>query len=331
MSQKSNPGKPFRKLPTRQVDRRRRIADMPEKVAGRLTRLVAHALGERQVDWLLGKPLSQGFGFSPRIIKSARTRGQRAQISAEVGQFQYQRAIENVLLRTLCRIEADFFRGQIDLDWAGVFFDLAKRTENPGKQDLWAGLLAREISQPGAVPVVALRRLYEFSGDDLALFSKFAPWVINNFVVRLEMDFFEDSGVDQNSILYFEELGLLRTNRDMSKVFQSQSSAVYRTHILYNDVVLRIASDDVDQTLTLPIYRLSEAGVVLAHAIQREATMIADREYVLALIAILRKRGFTVQEAAILEQRGEVVARHSDFCEMFIWPNKPPVLARKGD
>ena len=90
MLQKSNLGKLFRKLPTRQADRRRRIAEMPEKVAGRLTKLVAHALGERQVDWLLGKPLSQGFGSSPRIIKTAKTRGQRAQISAEVVQFQYQ-------------------------------------------------------------------------------------------------------------------------------------------------------------------------------------------------------------------------------------------------
>ena len=315
----------------RQVDRRRIIAAMAPSVAKRLIQMVNHTLGKGQTDWLLGRRLSASSVPRKSDKISLRSRKQRAYSSAAVELVRRQKAIENVLLRMLHRVDADAVDGTIDLDWAVIFVDLAGRTDNPGKQDLWAQLLARELSHPGSVPVVALRRLYEFSSADMALFSTFAPWVIKNYVTRLELTFFEDRGINQNNILYFEEIGLLRPNRDMAKVFQSQSSANFRTHLLYADVVLRVASDNAGQTLSLPIYRLTEAGAALAYAIQKEAAMIADSDYVLALIALIKRHGFKVQQAAILEQQGEVVARHSDFCEMFIWPSKPPLHAKQND
>ena len=122
----------------------------------------------------------------------------------------------------------------------------------------------------------------------------------------------------------------MRTHREMSKVFQSQNGSQYRTHLLYRDVVLRVENDDPTLTLTLPCYRLTEAGARLAQLMQDVGGRTADGEFILELIKLLQKRGFRVHQAAILEQRGEVVSRHSDFCEMFVLATEPLPSEKKS-
>ena len=224
----------------------------------------------------------------------------------------------------------DLAAGNVDLDWVAIFWALAESAASPRKQALWAHLLAAEALAPGHCPAIALRRLSELTADDLERFDRLAAFAIKNFVARLPNEFFDRKGVSQDDILYFEELGLLRTNREMSKVFQSQNGSQYRTHLLYRDVVLRVENDDPTLTLTLPCYRLTEAGARLAQLMQHVGGRTADGEFILDLIKLLQKRGFRVHQAAILERRGEVVSRHSDFCEMFVLATEPLPSEKKS-
>src|SRR3546814_3449343 len=70
-----------------------------------------------------------------------------------------------------------------------------------------------------------------------------------------------------DQILLLEEYGLVRTNRDLNRVFLSQRTDRFSTNLLYADKALRITHDDPRNQLTLPCYRLTEAGTTLARAL----------------------------------------------------------------
>ena len=307
----------------RPADRRRAAAAAPSLAVDRLAQMVTAALGPAQRAWLLGRKAS------PVDLTAAMARGGVLQ------RGRAQATIERILdasfdLLTAPGATDDLAAGNVDLDWAAIFWALAESAASPRKQALWAHLLAAEALAPGHCPAIALRRLSELTADDLERFDRLAAFAIKNFVARLPNEFFDRKGVSQDDILYFEELGLLRTNREMSKVFQSQNGSQYRTHLLYRDVVLRVENDDPTLTLTLPCYRLTEAGARLAQLMQDVGGRTADGEFILDLIKLLQKRGFRVHQAAILEQRGEVVSRHSDFCEMFVLATEPLPSEKKS-
>ena len=316
----------------RPADRRRAAATAPSLAVDRLAQMVTAALGPAQRAWLLGRKAS------PVDSAAAMARGgvlQRGHAGAAAAAGRAQATIERILDASLDLLTApgatdDLAAGNVDLDWAAIFWALAESAASPRKQALWAHLLAAEALAPGHCPAIALRRLSELTADDLERFDRLAAFAIKNFVARLPNEFFDRKGVSQDDILYLEELGLLRTNREMSKVFQSQNGSQYRTHLLYRDVVLRVENDDPTLTLTLPCYRLTEAGARLAQLMQDVGGRTADGEFILDLIKLLQKRGFRVHQAAILEQRGEVVSRHSDFCEMFVLATEPLPSEKKS-
>ena len=310
-------------LAKRPADRRRAAAAAPSLAVDRLAQMVTAALGPAQRAWLLGRKAS------PVDSAAAMARGGVLQ------RGRAQATIERILDASLDFLSApgatdDLAAGNVDLDWAAIFWALAESAASPRKQALWAHLLAAEALAPGHCPAIALRRLSELTADDLERFDRLAAFAIKNFVARLPNEFFDRKGVSQDDILYFEELGLLRTNREMSKVFQSQNGSQYRIHLLYRDVVLRVENDDPALPLTLPCYRLTEAGARLAQLMQDVGGRTADGEFILDLIKLLQKRGFRVHQAAILEQRGEVVSRHSDFCEMFVLATEPLPSEKKS-
>ena len=117
-----------------------------------------------------------------------------------------------------------------------------------------------EVTRPGAVPPATFRALAGLSGPLLALLRKAAQLAINNFIVRLGDDFFKDRGLNGDAVLLLEEYGLIRTNRDLSKVFRSQVKERFSTNLLYGDNILRVTHDDAKLELTLPCYRLTDAG-----------------------------------------------------------------------
>lgn len=144
-----------------------------------------------------------------------------------------------------------------------------------------------------------------------------ASLAINNFFVRLSDDFNAERGLVGDVILLLEEYGLLRTNRDMTKVFRSQIETKFTTNLLYNDKILRIVHDDPKKELVMPCYRLTDAGAALTTAVIQEENIGTDMEYVLEILRHVQKQGCTVMQADILKRASDnVVSKHSTFSEI---------------
>jgi hypothetical protein len=274
---------------------------------------VVTMLGTAQRDWLLsvqgldGPPESDGDAGRPR----------RAEARLDHQTRRRQANLDAILFHALARLPGAVDEGEIDPDWSARLFDLAADCSDPERQAIWARLLLMEVRRPGAVPPVAMRVMASLSPRLIAWVRVIASLTINNFFVRLSDDFNAERGLVGDVILLLEEYGLLRTNKDMTKVFRSQIETKFTTNLLYNDKILRIIHDDPGKELVMPCYRLTDAGAALCNAVLQEENLAADMEYIVEIVKHVQKQGCTVMQADILKRASDnVVSRHSAFCEI---------------
>ncbi|UUX50737.1 DUF2806 domain-containing protein [Nisaea acidiphila] len=207
--------------------------------------------------------------------------------------------------------------GHVDPDWSVRFIEAAADCGDRAGQEMWAALLVLEAEESGSVPPVTFRVMSMLNRSMIRWVAILAKFRINNFLVRLSDEFFGERELTGDCILLLEEYGLLRTNRDLSKVFSSQKQDCFSTNLLYADKVVRISHDDPGADLTLPCYRLSEAGTALTRAAGRLSRVEADLDYLLEIVKLVEVQGYTVAQADILSRTSEtIVSKHSPFCEL---------------
>jgi len=295
------------------------VAALASPPLARLNEMVVSTLGAVQRDWLRGlyhaRPTGDGSGD---LVDRAAERTDHVELRRQIN-------IEAVLQRALRILPETVEEGTPDQDWTARFFDAVCDTADAEFSRLWARLLVMEVRRPGAVPPNALQRLPGLSKEALRLFTRFAAFAINNFVIRLSQEFFERKDVTGDQILLLEEYGLVRTNRDLNRVFQSQRGERFATNLLYADKALRITHDDPNKQLNLPCYRLTEAGTTLARVLFDEGEIRADTDYIVEIVRTVQRQGFQTAQADILERSDEqIVSKHSPFCDI-------AVLRRRGE
>jgi len=288
-------------------------AAAPSNSLARLNEMVVASLGAVQRDWLRGlyhaRPTGDGSGD---LVDRAAERTDHVELRRQIN-------IEAVLQRAIRVLPDSVDEGTPNPDWSARFFGAVADTADPEFTRLWARLLALEVRRPGAVPPITLQRLPGLSREGLRLFSRFAAFAINNFVVRLNQEFFDRKDVTADQILLLEEHGLVRTNRDLSRVFQSQRGDRFSTNLLYADKALRITHPDPSKQLSLACYRLTDAGTTLARALFEEGEIRADTEYIVEIVRTVQRLGFQTAQADILERSDEqIVSKHSPFCDIAV-------------
>ncbi len=286
------------------------------KASPALTRFnacVVKALGTEQRDWLLSVKGLDGAADAEEKPELNRRTSARLDHQAR----RRQANLDAILLHAFSRLPERVDEGEIDPDWVARLFDIAADCSDPERQAIWARLLIMEIRRPGAVPPVAMRVLASLSPRLTEWLRVIAGLTINNFFMRLSDEFNAERGLVGDVILLLEEYGLLRTNKDMTKVFRSQVEARFTTNLLYNNKILRIIHSDARKELILPCYRLTDAGAALCTAVIQEENVPADMEYVIEIVRHVQRQGCTVMQADILKRASEnVVSKHSAFSEI---------------
>lgn len=203
----------------------------------RLNEMIISALGGVQRDWVRGLHHERPIGQAGRTLED------RAAERVDHVELRRQINLEAILQRSLLILPDDIAEGVPDPDWAARFAREAADVANLVFARLWSRLLVMEVRRPGSVPPATLIRLPGLSEEGLQIFRRFAAFSINNFVVRLNQDFFDGKDLSGDQILLLEEYGLIRTNRDLNRVFQSQVDDRFSTNLLYADKALRITHD----------------------------------------------------------------------------------------
>lgn len=285
----------------------------PSVALSRFNDYVVSALGTAQRDWLLSV---QGLDTLPETDADGR-RALRAESRIDHQTLRRQANLDAILFRALSRLPTGVEDGTVDPDWSARFFDQAADCADPERQALWARLLVMEVNKPGSVPLVAIRVLAGLSPRMVDWVRVVAGLSINNFFMRLSDDFNAERGLVGDVILLLEEYGIVRTNKDMTKVFKSQVEEKFTTNLLYNDKIIRVVHNDPKKELVLPCFRLTDAGAALTRALQQEEGLPADTEYIVEIVKLVQKQGCTVMHADILKRASEnVVSKHSTFSEI---------------
>ncbi|MBO6559632.1 MAG: DUF2806 domain-containing protein [Nisaea sp.] len=276
----------------------------------RFSEMLAYGLGASGRSWLDAVRTGDDREESGLIERAA------ARVSER--DLRRQQNIEAIfsLAMTMLKDNADA-DGHVDPDWSVRFIEAASDCGDRAGQEMWAALLALEAEESGAVPPVTFRVMSTLNRAMIRWVAILAKFRINNFLVRLSDEFFGERELTGDCILLLEEYGLLRTNRDLSKVFSSQKEDHFTTNLLYADKVVRVSHEDPAADLTLPCYRLSEAGTALARAAGRLSHVEADLDYLLEIVKLVEAQGYTVAQADILARRSDtIVSKHSPFCEL---------------
>ena len=87
-------------------------------------------------------------------------------------QLRRQQNMEKIIEKSIHYCAGDQVADRADPDWFDNFIELAERVSNSTMQELWAKILAGEISQPGSFSLKALQAFKNMSLHDAKLFGK---------------------------------------------------------------------------------------------------------------------------------------------------------------
>lgn len=99
--------------------------------------------------------------------------------------------------------------GYSKIDWIHVYFEAAKNTSNTYMQDVWAKVLARELSTPGSFSFKTLEVLKNMTDEDFYLFESLCRLQINGTILQGKDT---EELLEWTSQIKLSEMGLLSLN-----------------------------------------------------------------------------------------------------------------------
>ena len=99
--------------------------------------------------------------------------------------------------------------GKVEADWLAKWRTGAEDVSHEDIQGLWARLLAGEVNQPGSYSLHTLDFLSRMSSFDAKLIERVGPYLVNDSIIKVGTEFFEEKGIKFNDLLYLDGLGLI--------------------------------------------------------------------------------------------------------------------------
>ncbi|WP_232771183.1 TIGR03899 family protein [Colwellia sp. 75C3] len=202
---------------------------------------------------------------------------------ARLSQLRKQQNIEHIMQKTL-NYCADFELGQrTDHDWLSRYITLSEEVSNPTMQDLWAKILAGELTKPGSFSFKALQVFRDMSIFDAKLLAKACSLAIkepNKKGIRLVSGVYQQPGLLNffskqrqqycnlnNFGLSYADLLALAENH-LIYLQESESSLIAKGEVLqfnYNGLPLKLTAKKAN--VSLQFYKFTPLGAELAHLI----------------------------------------------------------------
>jgi uncharacterized repeat protein (TIGR03899 family) len=108
----------------------------------------------------------------------------RTQRRARIGALRKQQNLEEIIKKSLSYCSTTEVTDKADPDWFSTFTQLAEDVSNKTMQNLWAKILAGEITQPGSFSTKTLKVFREMSITEAKLLSKACSLAISDQAKR---------------------------------------------------------------------------------------------------------------------------------------------------
>lgn len=202
---------------------------------------------------------------------------------ARVEQIRRQSNIEAIMQKTLAYCENFEISQRTDLDWFGRYIALSEGVSNSTMQDLWAKILAGELTKPGTFSYKALKVFRDMSIYDAKQFAKACSLALKDSHqknIRLITGAYQKPGLfnffskDRQQYCNLSHYGLKHSDllalseSHLIYIQESESSLISAGEELQfslNGTPLKITAKKTD--VCLQFYKFTPLGAELAHLI----------------------------------------------------------------
>lgn len=161
---------------------------------------------------------------------------------------------------------------KIDFDWLIRFYEVVGNISNEEMQNLWAKILADEISKPTSFSLKTLDVLRNISSKDAKLFEKlyshsFKMTPQRPFLPNIKC-YLEDRDISYTDIMKLNELGLISSDTHISLIVDVDSSQqpIFKNG---NYAMTIVSSSGKKRTIEIPQFIFTEAGEQISSVIEQ--------------------------------------------------------------
>jgi uncharacterized repeat protein (TIGR03899 family) len=133
------------------------------------THATVNASSQKQL-LVLAKKFSLSAAFLPETKQAPLE--ERANRRKKLDQLRKQQNMEAIIVRAVQYCSDETITDRADQDWFSSFLTLAESISNKNMQDLWAKILAGEVSQPGSFSLKTLQAFRTMSITEAKLLAK---------------------------------------------------------------------------------------------------------------------------------------------------------------
>lgn len=254
----------------------------------------ANASSQKQI-LLLAKKFSINAAFLPEIKQAPIE--DRAFRRKKIDELRKQQNMEAIVLRAIQYCSDENITDRADQDWFSSFITFAEGISNKSMQNLWAKILAGEVSKPGSFSLKTLQTFRTMSITEAKLLAKACSLAMSDtrkknirvisgaYQVPKLFNFFnkqrqQQLDLNQSGLSYADILTLADNHLMFEQETESHSFANgEKIQFNYNGKPVSFVAKKADCILTF--YKFTPTGTELAHLINDDA----DESYLSVLKA----------------------------------------------
>jgi hypothetical protein len=210
---------------------------------------------------------------------------ERAERRVHANEIRRQKNIEAIVSMAAQQLPAHVSNEPVDEDWAVQFFQFCQDIGNEEMREVWARLLAGEVTKPRSYSLRTLSLVRTLNQSDARLFKNFCNFLWNGTIIlRPKTNAWFASRIRREEYLHLETLGLL-SRPLLNTINPGESrSYTYDKQYLFRNPEKNRAVDLIEQLLTASATEL----VTLCD-------VEYDQEYLEIILEDCRDDGITVE------------------------------------
>lgn len=175
------------------------------------------------------------------------------------------------------------------LDWINIYFESAKNSSDIFMQDVWARVLATELSHPDSFSYKTLDVLKSMTADDYRLFEKLCDLEIDGVILH-KQSIYEKYGLRYIELFKLKELGLLNMDDNCGNTYTLVGKTT--ANMTYNDILFRINNTNSDDVkVDVLVYLLTAVANELKAIVPKKA----NKEYAIDFSNELHKLNSSIK------------------------------------
>jgi hypothetical protein len=196
--------------------------------------------------------------------------------------------IENIAEKAAKYLKESVSEQPVDDDWRTKFFNKSQDISNDDMQEVWAKILAEEVSAPGRTSIRTLEIVSNLSKSEAELFQKLCGMTVTHSQIlkfKGKNDFM-DYNISFDNLLTLKAAGLLHES-DMLNVTFSTIPQFKGTVLLFSNIPIQLTHPTKDK-FTFDSFALTKSATELCRILPTTPNM----EYINAIMEEKKKDGY---------------------------------------